>query len=955
MLATTAATAFVISSPDGVLATGSINSSNTPPAASEGLAVVQTDPTSGAVLTQSPTALTLTFNTAFDPFSLGSAAVDFELDQVNADGTTTPVDSSLLNEPDDLSAPTDTLVLPLSASLPAGEYQLTLLGTSWIAEPDGTPLIYGGVNQVLTDFTIQPPGAATTTPGTPPASAGLAVVQTDPASGAVLTQSPTALTLTFNTAFDPFSLSSAAVDFELDQVNADGTTTPVDSSFLNEPDDLFAPTDTLVLSLSEALPAGEYQLTLLGTSGIAEPDGTPLIYGGVNQVLTDFTIQPVGAVSSNHPQGVSLSAATDLGVVGSTTIVTAGTLDFLSNPFAVSLDQVTLAPGHFWRLGAAISSFRDGGTLMTDLTLFNAQGQVIKTSTTGPSDFPEDPYLFAGLAPGTYYIGVSDIGNIPGQPGGYDPATRTPGTVPATQPSGSFQLSLVANPISTPTQLLGFELNRADPLSSTPTGFTLAFNGPLDPTTLVGTTGTIYTGLEVVDQSGKVWGVAPLSLDEATAQYTFLFNDHLPAGTYRLVVPAQGGITDLAGLTPVAPGEPAGVLATWKVAATAPPANPNDLGALLPGTGMITPDQPVVIDHGAVTLRFVVTYPGTYTLDETSTGGPLALVRDGPDGVVTLTPGLPGQNTTILMDLTPGIYALEMIATGSEPVSVSYWLSVPKISADSFSGSSGPALNLTLIAPATSGFNSNASGASSGADPFSASSTSTTAAPASSTPTSIGSTTTGSDAASASASAHVSTAVTGLLVTLGNSLVGLPNEEAAHIGAVGPGTETGTTALALNSPGLLQGISYGFTTTGQAMSTGDVVTPGATEPITTEGALVDTTVQRAARDLDEYALADSEWLSQVVNTVARWFRPSLADDPVPNLEETPELIALMRDDLSRESGRVEEAQIGSPLGIVFVSAMAVRLQYPVRRWVGRFRRNDASRKYVATRGPHIRF
>src|SRR3712207_8784353 len=53
------------------------------------------------------------------------------------------------------------------------------------------------------------------------------------------------------------------------------------------------------------------------------------------------------------------------------------------------------------------SAERDGGTFNAALALFDSQGRLIKSDDKGRADMPLDPYLFAGLQPGTYYLGVS--------------------------------------------------------------------------------------------------------------------------------------------------------------------------------------------------------------------------------------------------------------------------------------------------------------------------------------------------------------------------------------------------------------------------------------------------------------------------------------------------------------------------------------------------------------------
>ena len=62
------------------------------------------------------------------------------------------------------------------------------------------------------------------------------------------------------------------------------------------------------------------------------------------------------------------------------------------------------------------------------------------------------------------------------------------------------------------------------------------------------------------------------------------------------------------------------------------------------------------------------------------------------------------------MHLTPGVYYLQWIATGHDPVSETWTLKLHCL-ADSLLGGvsgSGPALNLTLIAPGTPNFSSTA-------------------------------------------------------------------------------------------------------------------------------------------------------------------------------------------------------------------------------------------------------
>src|SRR4051794_14554888 len=83
----------------------------------------------------------------------------------------------------------------------------------------------------------------------------LAVVQTVPADRAVLTSSPSTISVTFNMPLNPVFLGT---DFALEQVNSDGSVTVLQPSPLEEPYDLFAPTATLPVTVNRPLSPGHY-------------------------------------------------------------------------------------------------------------------------------------------------------------------------------------------------------------------------------------------------------------------------------------------------------------------------------------------------------------------------------------------------------------------------------------------------------------------------------------------------------------------------------------------------------------------------------------------------------------------------------------------------------------------------------------------------------------------------
>ena len=145
---------------------------------------------------------------------------------------------------------------------------------------------------------------------------------------------------------------------------------------------------------------------------------------------------------------------------------------------------------------------RIGSSLLGALTLFDLNGTVLATrdSGTGMPSSPDDPLLFHRLESGVYYIGVSGAGNLAGQPGGYDPVSGTIGSAGQAQAGGTYDLQVVADPADSLTQVVGFSLQRADTLNSTPTARTLTFSGPIDPNSLMSNSPVL-----VYDASGKAW------------------------------------------------------------------------------------------------------------------------------------------------------------------------------------------------------------------------------------------------------------------------------------------------------------------------------------------------------------------------------------------------------------------------------------------------------------------
>ncbi|MBV8383480.1 MAG: pre-peptidase C-terminal domain-containing protein [Planctomycetaceae bacterium] len=631
-----------------------------------------------------------------------------------------------------------------------------------------------------------------------------AAVAVDPAPGAHLTTSPAVLTVTFDHPIDPTSLGLS--DIQLDEVDNSGDLTSIDDAT-----EAVGPRDDqLILTPGQPLSPGHYEIFLAGNSGLLSTDeenltGLPL--DGSNQALGDFWIAA--------PGGVGLGDAIDLGTPGSTPTSTSGALDFQVNPYDVALYKITLPEGYFWRLGLEVSAQRDGSSLDSALALFDDQGRPIATDEFGRRDAPDDPFLFAGLQPGTYYVGVSGIGNLPGAPGGYDLVTRSAGAVPQTQAGGPFTLNIVADPEDSPTQLLSFAVDQADPLDPQPTGLTLGFSGTIN---VVGPASGINDAIEVVDQAGHTWPVAFANYNESEARISYLFRQPLPEGVYTVRLPAQGGLVDLAGLTPVAPGEPDGVLGTFTVGPSQPRSDPTDLGALLPDAALAGVPIDVALAPGAsVSYRVVLTFPSFYQFQGQYSGGALAITRIGPDGIVPLDPGSPdaigGSNDAALQ---PGVYSIQLSAIGADPVNARYVLKalliqspladMPEPDWPFLNGiGQGPALSLRLVQPPMT----TSPAASAPLQPTTSPAASAPLQPTTSPVASAPPQPTTSPAASAPPQPLRSTAQqvpSGLILGLGGDFVGRPSP---FDQIVGPAT-SGTSASASDGIGLQLRIVPGF-------------------------------------------------------------------------------------------------------------------------------------------------
>lgn len=726
------------------------------------------------------------------------------------------------------------------------------------------------------------------------------------------------------------------------------------------PSDLTDTTDWIV-NLSAPPSPGVYNIVLQD-----DPSSTALIWNMTGPVtLGELTIVPPPVV----PPPATLSTANDLGTIGTQVQTIAGSLD-LSSQANVDLYKITLGPGHFWSLGVELDARRIGSNLLGALTLFDQSGNVLATrdSGTGLPNSPNDPYIFTGLKPGVYYIGVSGAGNLGGPAPGYDPVSGTIGSAGLAQAGGPYALQVVADPADSLSQVVGFSLQKADALDPIPTGVSLSFSGTIDPNSLLSSSPIL-----VRDASGNTWPVT-LSGYEGS-QVSFAFEQPLPPGQYTVVVPPSGGLTDLTGRAPASAGQNPGVLATFTVEPqTSKPAAGN-LGVLWPNTQYEVSQSATILPGQEVVDRVVILATGFYTLDTTFSQGSVEVLRAGPDGVADVRAANGGSSNSVPMYLEPGVYCVSFRTVGEQPAVGQWSFHCSSIDHESIINNGvgqGGALSLSLINPMTSSSNN---GAPSGPSPVPPGNVEPIVPPSSPQP---GSNTILLAAPVTSGEAFAATGVsvipTSLMVTVNTGLLGTPSSQNDSVAVVGPVVAGGSTALASSFSGLLPGIIY------RSSGSHDEYAPGQTDPgpaavnssaPATElaeakvSSSADPGVTLAsASNADAQALIKADRITELAGRLSRWFGLKTGDqgatvdgapaDSEQLVQNEPEP-GKSREDGSTENSteRTTEADLEMPIGLIVVAAAAYRLRQFAGGWWRRTRGQARvpSRPEVAPSGP----
>jgi hypothetical protein len=762
------------------------------------------------------------------------------------------------------------------------------------------------------------------------ASNVLSIASTSPANSAVLSGSPSALLVTFDRPIDGFSLDNG--DFVLARVASDGSTTPLGAgeARLNEALDASDPSGRrLALTPTKPLVSGRYQLLLEGTNRIRGLDQSSLPSQGPSALVADFSIDPPSS---------GLAGSVNLNTIGSTESIASGVLDLTADPGAVKYYKLTLAPGHHWRLGLAVTSLADGGTLATTLSLFDASGHLISTDSRGLPIDPNDSYLFAGLGPGTYYVGISARGNVPDASGVYDPSGTVLG---ASSAGGPFRLHAIADIADQPTQVLGLRLDHADPLSKAPSGLTLQFSGPIQTTVLADPSHPVAV---LVDRDGKTWPVTVAGYNGITGQLSFLFDRPLDPGSYKLEL-AGDGLVDLAGMAPVAQGQAPGVLGAFKVSPSVTAVG--DLGPILPAAA--DSGRTATFDVGgnsSTSRQFVVVRPGVYAIDNVGTPSGVSLGLLDGRGILVAS-GASIKDVTLKL----GQYTLVASNSGTQPSAVTITIRQKSISYSQFlegGVAQGPAFSLRLVTPeANFGQGSDAPTsldnlAPSGTNPQPSSPSSTATATAGAGQGSSGSgrdLATGATPGTGIASMGVPSVAGMYFGSSSASTVGRPSALSSQISAVGPSGPSGSVALASISSGLPAGLIVNLT----PVRPGDLDVPevipaesdGGRDGVPTAPRTIGLELGLLSRPAgshraDDRILADADWIDRLVSGAFGWLEGAPESAPTTVAGDGP-AIALepaVESGSGGEEHRLETASLSSP---VVIGAVVVTLAYRYRQ------------------------
>ena len=423
-----------------------------------------------------------------------------------------------------------------------------------------------------------------------------------------------------------------------------------------------------------------------------------------------------------------------------------------------------------------------------------------------------------------------------------------------------------------------------------------------------------------------------------------------------MIVPASGGLTDLAGKPVIAPGEPDGVLASWTVQSSVPerrsPATWAYFGRATGGAiwptanGSFLETTTLAPGQGA-TFRWTVIVPGLYKLQsqvvrKLDRGRELVRRQLRP----YLDAGSTDHLNNYLMMLSAGVYELRFTNVGSQQADVDWLLKIESLDWEKIINngiSQSSALSLMTFTPQPT--DNTAAGVETGL--------------LSIPPSAVGETFTGA----------VGPVPANLLVTLNAALAGQPSWDGEALVGTGPVVDTGVglAGQALSAP-YPSFVGSDSRSDNEALAVNQQATSdgvAGTGPIAsgTETVLSSNLDSSACADIR--ALAEADWVNRIGSLVQDWFsssrpaspsrlivaepassRPSVVREPGPFSVKAPANSWRNRQLLTMLRG-----EISATASLLVVGVVAYRLRHPIRRWWRDERASRRTGKASCTPGP----
>ncbi len=195
----------------------------------------------------------------------------------------------------------------------------------------------------------------------------------------------------------------------------------------------------------------------------------------------------------------------------------------------VDVFQLELPGSERYSVRLDLLAHRLGSGLDGAVSVFDNDGELIATNDDGLGEYPSDAILNMGLDGGTYFIAVSEGGNVPG-PDGFDlnvPGSGTPGR----ESTGRYVLRIAAEPDNQPPQVTSVSFDPGQTFDAPPTHIVVQFSEPMDPAGLVsGATLTSESGDQAELAAPTLIDQEPNDTHEAAQDLGNLFPSELADG-----------------------------------------------------------------------------------------------------------------------------------------------------------------------------------------------------------------------------------------------------------------------------------------------------------------------------------------------------------------------------------------------------------------------------------------